>query len=108
VISAIWPRLAEASPKIAEHVEIAAKYAVYLDRQAADIAAYRRDEGLALPGDLDFADIEGLSNEARQKLAAQRPRTLGQAARIDGITPAAIALLAVHLRRGPRRRAAAP
>jgi tRNA uridine 5-carboxymethylaminomethyl modification enzyme len=98
----IWPQLAELSPVIAEQLEIDAKYSVYLDRQAADIAAYQRDEALALPDDLDYAAMTGLSYEVRQKLAAVRPRTLGQAGRIDGITPAALMLLAAHLRR-PRR-----
>jgi tRNA uridine 5-carboxymethylaminomethyl modification enzyme len=98
----IWPQLAMLPPAIAEQLEIDAKYSVYLGRQAADIAAYRRDEALALPDDLDYAAMTGLSHEARQKLAAIRPRTLGQASRIDGITPAALTLLAAHLRR-PRR-----
>jgi tRNA uridine 5-carboxymethylaminomethyl modification enzyme len=87
---------------IAEQLEIDAKYAVYLDRQAADIAAFRRDEALALAPDLDYAAVAGLSNEVRQRLAAVRPLTLGQAGRIDGITPAALTLLAAHLRRSRR------
>ncbi|MGZ8388871.1 MAG: tRNA uridine-5-carboxymethylaminomethyl(34) synthesis enzyme MnmG, partial [Rhodoplanes sp.] len=103
----IWPQLAALSPAIAEQLEIDAKYSVYLDRQAADIAAYRRDEALALPDDLDYAAVSGLSHEVRQKLAAVRPRTLGQAGRIDGVTPAALTLLAAHLRRPRRRRKAA-
>jgi tRNA uridine 5-carboxymethylaminomethyl modification enzyme len=98
-LARIWPRLGELPAAVAEQLEIDAKYAVYLDRQAADVAAFRRDEGLALPADLDYAAIRGLSNEVRQKLGAVRPRTLGQAGRIDGVTPAALALLAVHLRR---------
>jgi tRNA uridine 5-carboxymethylaminomethyl modification enzyme len=103
----IWPQLAALSPAIAEQLEIDAKYSVYLDRQAADIAAYRRDEALALPDDLDYAAVSGLSHEVRQKLASVRPRTLGQAGRIDGVTPAALTLLAAHLRRPRRRRKAA-
>jgi tRNA uridine 5-carboxymethylaminomethyl modification enzyme len=87
-------------------VEIDAKYAVYLDRQAQDVAAYRRDESLVLPDELDFAQVSGLSNEMKQRFAAQRPRTVGQAGRLDGVTPAALTLLAAHVRRGTRRRAA--
>jgi tRNA uridine 5-carboxymethylaminomethyl modification enzyme len=98
----IWPRLGELPPKIAEQLEIDAKYDVYLSRQAADIAAYRRDEGLELPAELDYAELRGLSNEVRQKLAALRPRTIGQAGRIDGITPAALTLLVAHLKRRGR------
>jgi tRNA uridine 5-carboxymethylaminomethyl modification enzyme len=101
----IWPRFAAFDPKISEQVEINAKYAVYLERQNADVAAFQRDESLLLPEALDYSDVTGLSNEARQKLAATRPRTVGQAGRIDGITPAALMLLAAHLRRGGRRRA---
>jgi len=85
--------------KIAEQLEIDAKYAVYLDRQASDVAAYRRDEGLELPPDLDYGAMAGLSTEVKQKLTAIRPRTIGQAGRIDGVTPAALTLLAAHIRR---------
>jgi tRNA uridine 5-carboxymethylaminomethyl modification enzyme len=107
-IAAIWPRLSDLPPKLAEQLEIDAKYEVYLSRQAADIAAYRRDEGLELPESLDYAQLRGLSNEVRQKLAATRPRTIGQAARMDGITPAALTLLVAHLkRRGRGARSAA-
>ena len=98
-IAAIWPRFGTLAPAIAEQLEIDAKYAVYLERQAADISTFRRDETLALPGDLDYASLKGLSNEVRQKLAAIRPATIGQAGRIDGVTPAALTLLAVHVRR---------
>ena len=89
----------DSTPKIAEQLEIDAKYEVYLDRQAADIAAYRRDESLELPDELDYAALPGLSNEVRQKLQSIRPRTIGQAGRIDGITPAALTLLVAHVRR---------
>ncbi|MPZ58091.1 MAG: tRNA uridine-5-carboxymethylaminomethyl(34) synthesis enzyme MnmG [Rhizobiales bacterium] len=101
-IACIWPEIGGLAPDAAEQLEIDAKYAVYLDRQSADVAAFRRDENLELPTELDYADIRGLSNEVRQKLAAIRPRTIGQAGRIDGITPAALTLLAVHLRRPTR------
>jgi tRNA uridine 5-carboxymethylaminomethyl modification enzyme len=105
-LARIWPEIGGLAPDVAEQLEIDAKYAVYLDRQAADVASFRRDETLELPAGLDYAGVPGLSNEARQKLAAIRPRTIGQAGRIDGMTPAALALLAVHLRRpshGARR-----
>jgi tRNA uridine 5-carboxymethylaminomethyl modification enzyme len=99
-LARIWPRLGELEPKIAEQIEIDAKYDVYLSRQAADIAAYRRDESFALPDDLDYAALPGLSNEVRQKLIAQKPRTIGHAGKIDGVTPAALTLLVAHVRRG--------
>ena len=101
-LAPIWPRLGEFSAKIAEQLEIDAKYDVYLSRQAGDIAAYRRDEGLLLPEHLDYANIRGLSNEVRQKLQSLRPRTIGHAGRIDGITPAALTLLLAHLKRANR------
>jgi tRNA uridine 5-carboxymethylaminomethyl modification enzyme len=101
-LAKIWPRLADLPPKIAEQVEIDAKYDVYLSRQAADIAAYRRDESLELPDGLDYSQLRGLSNEVRQKLATARPRTIGQAARMDGVTPAALTLLVAHLKRNGR------
>src|SRR5205823_13777232 len=103
-LAKIWPCLADLPVKIAEQIEIDAKYEVYLSRQAADIAAYRRDESLELPDGLDFAQLRGLSNEARHKLQTLRPRTIGHAARIDGITPAALTLLAAHLKRKGTRR----
>jgi tRNA uridine 5-carboxymethylaminomethyl modification enzyme len=99
-LARIWPSFGDLDPKIAEQLEIDAKYAVYLERQAADVAAYRRDESLAMPKDMNFAQLPGLSNEVRQKLAAVRPRTIGQASRIDGVTPAALTLLVAHIRRG--------
>jgi tRNA uridine 5-carboxymethylaminomethyl modification enzyme len=105
-VSRIWPRLGALPAKVAEQLEIDAKYDVYLSRQTADIAAYRRDEALALPDDLDYAAIVGLSNEARHKLSTHRPRTIGHAGKIEGVTPAALTLLVAHLRRGGRSRAA--
>jgi tRNA uridine 5-carboxymethylaminomethyl modification enzyme len=103
-LARIWPRFGELAPKIAQQLEIDAKYAVYLTRQAADVESYRRDESLVLPDDVDYAALPGLSNEARHKLDARRPRTVGQAGRIDGITPAALTLLAAHVRRQGRKR----
>jgi len=104
-VARIWPEFAALAPKIAEQLEIDAKYAVYLDRQAADVAAFRRDEGLELPDDLDYATMAALSWEVRHKLQSIRPRTIGQAGRIDGITPAALTLLAAHIRRNGSRAA---
>jgi tRNA uridine 5-carboxymethylaminomethyl modification enzyme len=106
-LAGIWPELGDLPPKIAEQVEIDAKYEVYLSRQAADIAAYRRDEGLELPEVLDYSRLPGLSVEVRQKLSSARPRTIGHAARMDGITPAALTLLVAYLKRNGRRARAA-
>jgi tRNA uridine 5-carboxymethylaminomethyl modification enzyme len=103
-LARIWPRFGELDRKIADQIEIDAKYEVYLSRQAADVESYRRDESLTLPDDLDYAAISGLSNEVRHKLDAHRPRTVGQAGRIDGITPAALTLLVAHLRRAKSRK----
>jgi tRNA uridine 5-carboxymethylaminomethyl modification enzyme len=103
----IWPQLESLPADVAEQLEIDAKYDVYLARQAADVASFRRDESLALPEDLDYAALPGLSNEVKQKLQAVRPRTLGQAGRIDGVTPAALTLLLAHMRNGQSRRTAA-
>jgi tRNA uridine 5-carboxymethylaminomethyl modification enzyme len=103
-IARIWPRFGELDRKIAEQLETDAKYAVYLDRQAADVESYRRDEALVLGDDLDYAALVGLSNEVRHKLQTQKPRTIGHAGRIDGITPAALTLLAAYLNRERRRR----
>ncbi|GEP04160.1 tRNA uridine-5-carboxymethylaminomethyl(34) synthesis enzyme MnmG [Methylobacterium oxalidis] len=105
-LAAVWPDLGEVSPRVADRVRTDATYAVYLDRQEADIAAFRRDEAVLLPARLDYAGIAGLSNEMRAKLEAVRPGTLGQAARIEGVTPAALTLLAAHARRGSREAAA--
>jgi tRNA uridine 5-carboxymethylaminomethyl modification enzyme len=94
--------LATVSEATAAQIEIDAKYAVYLDRQAADISAFRRDEILTIPGDLDYAALAGLSTEIRTRLERVRPETLGQAARIEGVTPTALTLLAAHVRK-PRQ-----
>ncbi len=102
-LARIWPRFAEVAPKIAEQIEIDATYDVYLSRQAADVESYRRDESFALPENLDYACLPGLSNEAKQKLIAHRPRTIGHASRIDGITPAVLTLLVAHVKRDKRK-----
>jgi tRNA uridine 5-carboxymethylaminomethyl modification enzyme len=99
----IWPQLAQCAPTIAQQIEIDAKYSVYLDRQAADVATYRRDEGLELPEGLNYSQMTALSMEVRQKLESIRPRTIGQAGRISGMTPAALTLLVAHVRRGTRK-----
>ena len=104
-LEGIWPELSAIDPSIAVHLEIDAKYDVYLKRQTADVDAFRRDEGLVLT-DIDYSDVPGLSNEARSKLEAARPRTVGQAGRLDGLTPAALGILAAHLRREARRKTA--
>jgi tRNA uridine 5-carboxymethylaminomethyl modification enzyme len=106
-LTRIWPEFRAFDIKIAEQLEIDAKYAVYLDRQAADVASYRRDEAIELPDSIDYSVLPGLSNEARQKLQSRRPRTIGQAGQIDGITPAALTLLVAHVRRKGRGRSAA-
>jgi tRNA uridine 5-carboxymethylaminomethyl modification enzyme len=102
-LARIWPGFGELLPKIAEQLEIDAKYDVYLSRQAADVESYRRDESLVLAHDFDYAALPGLSNEVRHKLQAHRPATIGHASRIDGITPAALTLLAAHVRRQHRK-----
>ncbi|WP_407167721.1 tRNA uridine-5-carboxymethylaminomethyl(34) synthesis enzyme MnmG [Bradyrhizobium sp. ORS 111] len=104
-VRAIWPELSAIEPAIAVHLEIDAKYDVYLKRQTADVDAFRRDEGLVLT-DVDYADVPGLSNEARAKLQKAQPRTIGQAGRIDGMTPAALGILAAYLRREARHKTA--
>jgi len=86
-------------PDVAQQLEIQAKYAGYIDRQQEEIALHRRHEETALPPDFDYQNVRGLSIEVRQKLAAHRPATLGQASRLSGITPAAVSLLLVHIRR---------
>ena len=99
LLAIIWPEIADWSPQVREQLEIEAAYAGYLDRQLADVAAFRRDENLALPGDLDYRSVGGLSNEAREKLSSVRPLTLGQASRIEGVTPGALTALLAHVRR---------
>ena len=100
-LATIWPQLATIPPDIAEQLEIDARYSGYLERQARDIAAFRRDEALALPDVLDYAAVGGLSAEVRGKLSAARPATLGAAARISGVTPAALIALLQYVKRRP-------
>lgn len=98
-LGSLWPELAGVAPEIAEQLTIDARYESYLARQRQDIAAYRRDEALELPPNLDYGAIGSLSNEVRQKLQDGKPATLGQAARISGVTPAALVALLKHVRR---------
>ncbi|MFN4183183.1 MAG: tRNA uridine-5-carboxymethylaminomethyl(34) synthesis enzyme MnmG [Hyphomonas sp.] len=98
-LAQVWPDLAEIPNEIVAQIEIEALYAAYLDRQADDVAALRRDEALTIPPDLDYDLIGGLSNEVRQKLKSIRPGTLGQAGRIEGVTPGALTALLGHVRR---------
>jgi tRNA uridine 5-carboxymethylaminomethyl modification enzyme len=103
-IRSIWPELSSIDPGIALHLEIDAKYDVYLKRQVADISSFRRDEGLAI-SEVDYSAVPGLSNEARARLEAARPGTVGQAGRLDGVTPAALANLTSYLRRSAQGKA---
>ncbi len=102
----LWPALSAIAPAIAEQLETEACYAAYLERQEADIRAFRRDEALSLPADVDYGAVASLSNEVRAKLDAARPATLGAAARIPGMTPAALTVLLGHVRRRDQRGAA--
>ena len=102
-LAAVWPELGGLPPAVREQLEIDARYTGYVERQEADILAFRRDESLLLPGDLDYGRIGGLSTEARQTLQAARPATLGAASRLEGITPAAVLALLRHVRRRDQR-----
>ena len=98
-LSHIWPELHSMQRRIGEAIEIEAAYAVYMDRQTADIVQARREEERAIPAEFDFSVISGLSNELKQKLTAARPKNIAQASRLDGMTPAAISLLLAYLRK---------
>ena len=97
-LSVIWPELGSISPRAAQALEIEGAYSVYMDRQRADIEEVRREEGKVIPDGFDFSILPGLSNELKQKLQRARPANLAQAAKIDGMTPAAISLLLVHIK----------
>jgi len=97
----VWPELRSWPAEVREQVEIDAAYAGYLGRQAADVEAFQRDETLRLPTDLDYGRVGGLSTECREKLSTIRPLTLGQAGRIEGVTPGALSALLAHVRRAP-------
>ena len=99
-IADIWPEIREIDRKIADQLSINARYAVYVKRQELDIASFRKDEAIVIPADFMFAALPGLSTELRQKLERHRPTSLGHAARLDGMTPAALMLLLAHLKKG--------
>jgi tRNA uridine 5-carboxymethylaminomethyl modification enzyme len=105
-LAAIWPRIGELDPAIAEQLAVDARYAVYVKRQELDIASFRKDESIAIPDGFAYAALPGLSAELRQKLDRHRPSNLGQAARLDGMTPAALMLLLAHLKKGAMARTA--
>ncbi len=95
----IWPQLGDIRQPILRQLAVDARYAVYLQRQDADVAAFKKDEAITIPGDFDYDTVASLSNEIRQKLAKHRPASLGQASRIDGMTPAALLLLHANLKK---------
>ena len=98
-IREIWPQIAYISREIDEQLEINSHYRGYLKKQNADILAFKRDENLIIPENLDYDRFSGLSNEVKTKFKKIRPKTMGQALRIDGITPAAVYILLSHLKR---------
>jgi|SRR5579883_654574 len=105
-LARIWPELAAIAPPIARRLEADAKYSVYLKRQDEDAARFRRGEAIEIPADLDYGQISGLSNELREKFRLIRPSSVGQASRIEGMTPAALALVMAHARRASLRKQA--
>jgi tRNA uridine 5-carboxymethylaminomethyl modification enzyme len=102
-LAGIWPELAHVGAQAREQIEIDAMYAGYLARQAIDVEAFKRDEDLRLDPALDYARVGGLSSEVREKLTAARPVTLGQASRIEGVTPGALTALLAHAKRRQKR-----
>lgn len=106
-VLSVWPQIGEWSADVAEQIQIDAVYHGYLDRQEADIVAFRKDEGVRIPADLDYGSVGGLSNEVREKLESACPATLGQAARIEGVTPGALTALLAYLKRLGRERRSA-
>ena len=98
-VARVWPQIASWRADVAEQIQIDAVYHGYLDRQEADILAFRRDEGVRIPSSMDYAQVGGLSNEVREKLERATPSTLGQAARIEGVTPGAVTALLAYLKR---------
>ena len=95
----IWPEIGDYSREIVEQIEINAHYKGYMKKQKADILAFKRDESLKIPSDINYDIFSGLSNEVKSKFKQIRPKTMGQALRIDGITPAAVFILLSHLKR---------
>jgi tRNA uridine 5-carboxymethylaminomethyl modification enzyme len=105
-LTRIWPEIGALDPSIASQLASDARYAVYIARQAMDVAAFRKDEAIAIPADFSYEALPGLSNELRQKLSRHRPASLGQAARLDGMTPAALMLLLAHVKKGASAKSA--
>jgi len=105
-LATVWPQLASIAPAVGTQLEIDARYAAYLERQEADIVAFRKEENVRIPADFNYALLPSLSGEVRQRLVHQRPATLAQAARLEGMTPAALMLLLAHLRKTPERHSA--
>ena len=102
-IRSIWKNLPKANTKVEEQIEITAHYSGYLEKQEADIIAFRKDENLIIPKNIDYSKLSGLSNEVKSKFQLIKPKTLGQALRIDGITPAAAYILLSHVKRNYRK-----
>ena len=102
-LRSIWGKIPQATREEEEQIEISAHYSGYLEKQEADIIAFRRDENLAIPENMDYSKLSGLSNEVKSKFRLIRPKTLGQALRIDGITPAAAYILLSHLKKGNKK-----
>ena len=103
-LRSIWPKIPKAAKNEEEQIEISAHYSGYLEKQEADILTFRKDENLMIPEDIDYERFSGLSNEVKAKFKQIRPKTLGQALRIDGITPAAVYLLLSHVKKMPNKR----
>ena len=101
-LRSIWDKIPKASKNEEEQIEISAHYSGYLEKQEADIIAFRKDENLIIPNDIDYAKLNGLSNEVKIKFKLIRPKTLGQALRIDGITPAAVYILLSYVKKGSK------
>jgi tRNA uridine 5-carboxymethylaminomethyl modification enzyme len=99
-LAQIWPEIGGLDESIAGQLATDARYAVYVARQEMDVAAFRKDEAIGIPAGFSFEGLPGLSNEVRQKLERHKPASLGQAARLDGMTPAALMLLLAHLKKG--------
>ncbi len=102
-LRSIWNKIPKASKNEEEQIEISAHYSGYLEKQEADILAFRKDENLVIPKDIDYSKLSGLSNEVKSKFKLVRPKTLGQALRIDGVTPAAAYILLSHVKKGSKR-----
>ncbi|HSO48641.1 MAG TPA: tRNA uridine-5-carboxymethylaminomethyl(34) synthesis enzyme MnmG, partial [Rhizobiaceae bacterium] len=101
-LAGLWPELQRFEPAIGAQLKIEAAYSVYLGRQSTDIAAVEREESLAIPEEFDYQALSGLSHELVQRLEKVRPASLGQAGRLEGMTPAAVTLILTHLKRNRR------